>query len=701
MTSDTIAVSNSISARWLRWARLVWIPTFFATLVIFILTISGFFPIRLDPHFSVNSSQVIQPLTWVVGGAATVTAMLSLLLALLLFRRRSHDSMALFVSFYLLGFTIVSLPLQVLDPILPFDIIVFGWVVLFPLVMYPASCFLFLLFPDGRFSPDWARWIALAILISAPGMAVAFLISFRSNSPNLGSSIGSVMLLVGLASALYTQFYRYRHIASQQQRRQIKWLVYGWGIMLFMGVFSSIPYIWPLTLPKVIPEPILSATTLIGYLLYHAVLPVSLTIAIMRHQLYDIDFLINRTLVYSALTVIIIGIYILVVGALGTFFQAQGNLLIALIATGLVAVLFQPLRARLQRAVNRLIFGERDEPFEALSRLANRLESALDPSAVLPTLVETIAKTLKLPYTAILLSEEAGDRVAAEHGRPSSHAIKLPLTYQGKEFGWLVVAPSYPGESFQHSEMRLLENIARQAGAAVHAVQLTQDLQRSRQRLVTAREEERRRLRRDLHDGIGPTLAALHVQASALRRLIQHNPEAAEKMVTEFDDEIRGAIDDIRRVVYELRPPTLDEFGLVGATRAYAAHCDRQIYQQFDQESDQHSDNGALSIHVEAPAELPQLSAAVEVAAYQVVREALTNVVYHAQARRCQVRFRVEDALVIEIADDGRGIGKENHIGVGLLSMRERTEELGGVFSISPERDGGTRVTAQFPFLEA
>ena len=199
----------------------------------------------------------------------------------------------------------------------------------------------------------------------------------------------------------------------------------------------------------------------------------------------------------------------LAVGALGALFQARGNLGISLLATGLVAVLFQPLRSRLQRGVNRLMYGERDDPYAVTSRLGRRLEATLAPEAVLPTVVETIAQALKLPYAAILLKEGEGFRTAAAYGSPRGEPETLPLVYQREEIGRLVLSPRAPGEGFSDADRGLLEDLARQAEVAVHAVRLTADLQRSRERLVATREEERRRLRRDLHDGLGAQLAGL------------------------------------------------------------------------------------------------------------------------------------------------------------------------------------------------
>ena len=222
----------------------------------------------------------------------------------------------------------------------------------------------------------------------------------------------------------------------------------------------------------------------------------------------------------------------------------------------------------------------------------------------------------------------------------------------------------------------MLADLARQAGIAVHAVRLTTDLQRlttelqhSRTQLVTAREEERRRLRRDLHDGLGSVLASLNWRAGALRLLLSRDPVAADALVVEQQTTIQAAIGDIRRLVYDLRPPALDELGLIGAIRERAAK------QSAPTERD-----SVLGLHVDvvAPDQLPALPAAVEVAVYRIVQEALTNVVRHAQAHSCRICLSCEnDLLHVEVSDDGIGLPESYRAGVGVLSTARTSGRTG------------------------
>src|SRR5262249_30933123 len=281
---------------------------------------------------------------------------------------------------------------------------------------------------------------------------------------------------------------------------------------------------------------------------------------------------------------------------------------------------------------------ERDDPFAVVSRLGERLEGAFAPDALFGTLVDTIAQSLKLPYVAIGLGTDAESRIAASFGQPVTDPDQFSLTSQREVVGQLLVGPRAVGEKFNPHERALLANIARQAGAAVHAVQLTVDLQRSRAQLVTAREEERRRLRRDLHDGFGPTLAALHLQAGAVRRLIRNEPENAESMVDELKGALKALIDDIRRLAYELRPPALDELGLVGAIQSLSARMRQDDNGTHNAEGKQQAIE-EQGIHIQASGDFQALPAAVEVAAYHIVQEALLNSVRHARASRYSVRL--------------------------------------------------------------
>jgi signal transduction histidine kinase len=225
----------------------------------------------------------------------------------------------------------------------------------------------------------------------------------------------------------------------------------------------------------------------------------------------------------------------------------------------------------------------------------------------------------------------------------------------------------------------VLDDLARQVGAAVHAVRLSTDLQHSRERLVTAREEERRRLGRELHDGLGPQLAGLTMKVEAARELIASRPDRAETLLLGLADQAEAAVADLRRMAYLLRPPALDTLGLLEALRSHAA-------QQ------------PLDVRVIAPPDLPPLPAAVEVAVYRIAVEALRNVVRHAGARRCSVLLAIgAGGLTLEVVDDGRGLAPGVAGGVGLSSMRERAAELGGRGTVEPGPGGGTRVVAELP----
>ena len=626
-------------------------------------------------------------------------ALVFLLIAAGLFWWKSDDWMVLFSSIVVATFPSGPMPLPfILGVLQP------AWQWVFDAAnLVAASFFLIfpLIFPNGRFVPRWTRWKVLFDLAFA-----IITILFRSSiAGNPGAeALIFPYVLISICTGVYAQVYRYFRLASPVERQQLKWVVLGLAVWVFTA-FALLPLDALLTsraagmdparalLLSVIPDTIFQVTLLF--------IPVSIAISVLRYRLWDIDIIINRTLVYGALTGVIIIAFVILVGFLSVLVQSSGNTIIAIVATGLVALLFNPLRQRLQRGVNHLMYGERDDPYVALSRLGRRLEASLTPEAVLPTVVTTVRDVLRLPYVAIYLQYDSqGYKIVAESASPTMRIVGgriivpgmnregrcIPLIHQGETVGYIVLGPRAPNEAFSSTDLRLLDDLAPQVGVAVHTVRLTADLQRSREQLVLAREEERRRLRRDLHDGLGPQLAGLALKLETLRNRLRDDP-LADSLLADLAKRTQDATADIRHLVYELRPPTLDELGLVSALRESVA--------QFT-----HQGCNDLMITFDAPERLPQLPAAVEVAVYRIAQEAVTNVIRHAEARTCFVRLGLDESagyLCLEVQDDGKGLLTKRRAGVGLNSMRERAEELGGTFKVTPVPTGGTLLTARFP----
>jgi len=391
--------------------------------------------------------------------------------------------------------------------------------------------------------------------------------------------------------------------------------------------------------------------------------------------------LLRRSLVYATVTAVLLGAYVGLLLLIGPLPGTGQGLAVSLVTAIPVALLFGPLRRRLQRTVNRMLYGEDDDPHAAVRELGRTLAASLAPAAALPTVLETVMRTLRVPYAAILIERDGELELAAEQGAAPDERQTVPLAYAGGRVGALEIGLRQ-GDELSASDRLLLGGLARQAGVAVHGVRLAADLQRSRERLVTAREEERRRLRRDLHDGLGPTLAAMLLQLHAARHLISSDSAAADAALNEVKGAARAAVGDIRRLVYELRPPALDELGLVGALERQA--------EAFS----------SLDVRVDAPAPVGGLPAAVEVAAYRIAVEAMTNVARHSQASHCRVCVELNGGLELEVSDDGRGIPARFRANVGLDSMRERAAELGGTCTIERGPSGGTRVRARLPMPE-
>ncbi|MCB0212033.1 MAG: GAF domain-containing sensor histidine kinase [Anaerolineae bacterium] len=401
--------------------------------------------------------------------------------------------------------------------------------------------------------------------------------------------------------------------------------------------------------------------------------------------MFNIGLVVNRTLVYGTLTAIIVGLYIWLVTGLGLLFELEtGNLTISLLITVLIAVAFQPLRYSVQRAIDRLMYGDRSDPYTVLARLGERLEAALAPEEVLPTIVETVAQALKLPYAAITLNQDDEVVVAAAYGSAQGDLAVLPLVYQSETIGNLQLAPRAPGESFTPADWRLLQSLAYQAGVAAHGVQLTLDLQNSRERIITAREEERRRLQRDLHDGLGPTLASMTLKLDAACNLLGSESPAVEALLRDVKSQMQTTITEVRRLVYELRPPILEQLGLIDALHTLANNF-----------------HNGLEVSLKTPPNIPDLPAAIEVAVYRITQEALTNVIAHAHARHCTITLQIDTDVHLEIHDDGCGLPSYPCHGLGLNSMQNRAAQLGGKCRIDSVPGRGVCLHVQLPLRTA
>ncbi len=527
-----------------------------------------------------------------------------------------------------------------------------------------------LLFPDGRpVSRAW-RPVVIFLVVTAPlfplemgsapvpvqeGDPVGYLTwAFYDQLRPLWLfteiRTNAAYLLALLALAV-----RYRR-GSEAVRRQLLWLL----LALFVVIIALLP--WGLI-----------AGTPVAVLFAVPLIPVAVTVAIVRYQLLDIRLVVSRAVAWLVLSLAVIVSYAGLVAVLDRVIAS--SLGQSAVATVILVLLAAPVLPRLQRLVDRAVYGDRANPARVVSELGRHLATT---EAGLAGVAGSIRQALRLPYVEL---ERDGTVLAADGQEPDDVAT-LPLTYGGEVVGRLTVGLRAGERRLSEPDRRVVDLVAAPLAVAVHATVVSEELQTSRERLVGAQEEERRRLRRELHDGLGPTLTGIAFTADAAANLIT-DPERAGELLASLRRDTRAALADVRRVVDVLRPPALDELGLVGALRQRA----EQLRWR--------ADGSPVEVRVDVPHTLPTLPAAVEVAAYRVATEALTNVARHADADHAVVRLRYGDHLEVSVTDDGPR-STSWAPGVGLEAMRERTAELGGAFSAGPSSRGGL-VQASFP----
>ncbi|MBB5961700.1 sensor histidine kinase [Planomonospora venezuelensis] len=540
-----------------------------------------------------------------------------------------------------------------------------------------------LLYPTGRPpSPRWRALVVFACLVQGLEALRSLLVVIEAVPPSPAAK--EILYWLGTAAmglaflSLAVRFHR----ADPVERRRI-----AWPLLAFAG----------LIVPWVAGGPLwwLASFTI-------PLIPAAIAFAILRHGLYEIDTLITRTLVGAGLVGVIGGVYV-GAGAASSLLLSDLDQFGGLLAALLAGAFFHPLRRVLQRGADRLLYGSKGDPVALAGELRRRLQRT-DPAEGLPAALEVLREGLSVTGVAVRFAEPPAPPGAepspagafgewpgqAGAGELGEVVREVPLVWHGEPVGHLLIGP--PGTRrlpAAHNE-RVIAALAPYIADAAHAVRLVGALHRSRERIIAAREEERRRLRRDLHDGLGQSLSGMAMSINAARRSLRVSPESAERLLDGLRSGMDSVTSDIRHLVYGLRPPALDELGLAGAIGEMAGP----------------------AVAVEASGDLTGLPAAAEVAAYRIVQEALTNARKHAGASAVRVSLERGGGphggdpaggdpggarLRVRVSDGGPGVPPGRRSGVGLASMRERAAELGGTCSITSPPEGGTVVEAVLP----
>lgn len=547
-----------------------------------------------------------------------------------------------------------------------------AWVFLFLWLVLVAY-----LVPDGHSpSPGWRRFMLVglagvaAFLVGSAGDATGFREAHGGTDPPLtwlptpvSAVLGviglllTLMLFVGSVLAVRSRLRR----SSGRARLQLLWLVWGATslplalALVWVGHFTLRDNPWVVSLAIALPG---------------IAVPVTIGIAILRYQLFDIELVLSRTLTFGTLVAGVVAVYALFLAGAEQLFG--GSAVGGAFAVAVVAVAMQPAYTTVHRRIERWVYGQRSDPAAALRSLGASLESA-DPLHVVEAITASVGEALKVDRVWLT----APGHESADDPR----IVRVPLSHRGEHIGELALEVP-PGRRLSSADTALLHDLARYAAVTVRAAHLAAELQSSRSRIVTAREEERKRLRRELHDGVGPSLAAILLKLEAARS--RQDVVSRDALLTEVRDETKAAITEVRRAVDELRPPAIDEVGLSGAIRQRAASLSTP----------------SLVFEVDSPSTLPSIPAAVEVAAFRIASEAMTNVAKHSGASRCRVALVLDGTLELMISDNGHGTDRHAGHGVGWVSMTERAAELGGSCTIADRPEGGLVVRAVLPLAD-
>ena len=542
-----------------------------------------------------------------------------------------------------------------------------------------------LLFPDGRFLPGrWgvASWACMGVMVlSALAVTVTPYLQSTSHLPPgvdpdpttiwalepVAEAVNAVLhaaTLLGVVVPVGVVVRRYRD-SRGEARDQMRWLL--WGALVAASI--------------VVVAVFLDLGALNGVVFFACivVVPVAMTIAVVDPRVVSIEDLLGRTVLLAALAAVLLVVdFVVVAGLTAVLDDSMDQSTVVLLVLLTTVLLYGPLRQRLGRWIRRVVLGERATPYDAVAGLASTLESTDEGAEQLAAVARAVADAFGVGFVSVEVDRSGGERLVATYVDRPAETRSLPIAYRGAAVGRLVLPARGLRSRLSRRDEELLGDLVRQAATAARTSRLAEELQDSRERLVTAREEERRRICRDLHDGLGPALSGVVFQLESARLLVDRDPAAAQDQIGSTSRHVQDVVADVRRLVHDLRPPALDDLGLVGALRQLAGTLDPPA--------------------TVVAGDLGTLPAAVEVAAYRIASEAMTNVARHAGAATCTVRLGVAGAaLAVEVADDGVGIPVDVQAGVGLVGLRERAAELGGRSEVTCPPTGGTVVRAWLP----
>ncbi|MBO3087121.1 sensor histidine kinase [Cellulomonas dongxiuzhuiae] len=470
----------------------------------------------------------------------------------------------------------------------------------------------------------------------------------------------------------------YRNTPERARRRQLLWLFLGFGFSAacWFGV-----WILPTWLGLQTPPPSLMPVVFVPAVL-------ALGASILRYRLMDVEVVARRSLLYGALTGVVLAVFAATTWLLNHFWN-PGAGASALVSSLLVALFVLPVSAHLRHRIGQVVYGARDDP-AAVADALGRIGDQAYPRALLDRIAGTVFDELRLQYVAVVVSSEGGDELLRTvRGTPTSSPYVLPLARRSLAIGRLELGVGIGREPFGPADERLLATLAREVSVLVSRQRLAAELQRARERLVLAREEERRELHHRLHDGLGASLAANGMQLQAARTLLHSDVGEAERILDRLVHSNQDLVGELRGLVYGLRPAAIDQVGLAAALQSRV--------EQFAVPA------GAAPvprIEIRQSGSLDCLPAATEVAAYWIVVEATHNAVKHSSATSCRIALRRGHTLEVEVRDDGIGRPPDAEPGGGTRSMTERAEELGGSVTITSGRDGGTVVLARLPLTD-